>query len=206
MRPKGQERRRKESLRSDGSVIRIGRQPNIPGDVPKNTRMPNRHHRRVISRRLKCIYVPSQDLKQLGRETRKHPRNQIQHLIKMVDAYGFVLPILIDDQNRVVNGWALVLAARELGIDEIPAVPLSHLNDTKLRALRIALNKITELSSWNDAELNLEIQEIFQIEPCLPLGIDVPTLDLILDGTGSDEEDDCPMLGERVVPHCRDGE
>jgi DNA modification methylase len=146
------------------------------------------------------------DLKQLGRETRRHPSEQIDQLVIGLKSYGFVLPIPVDREKRVIDGWALVLAAKKLGLAEIPVVYIRDLTDAKLRALRIALNKISEMSSWNDAELKLEIQEIFQIEADLPLGIDVPTLDLILDGTGSDEEDDYPAIDEAADPQCRRGD
>ncbi len=146
------------------------------------------------------------ELKQLGRQTRRHPPEQIDHLVKLLKAYGFVIPILVDQEKRVINGWAVVTAAKKLGLSKIPVVCNLDLRDVELRALKIALNKISELSSWDDAELKLEIQEIFEIQQDLPLGIDVPTLDIILDGTGFEEEDDCPILEEQIVAHCRIGE
>jgi hypothetical protein len=125
------------------------------------------------------------ELKQLGRQTRRHSPEQIDHLVSLLKAYGFVTPILVDQENRVIDGWAVVMAAKKLGLSKIPVVCNRDLSDVELRALKIALNKIPELSSWEHAELKREIQEIFEIQQDLPLGIDVPTLDIILDGTGS---------------------
>jgi DNA modification methylase len=177
---------------ANGEAIRNNRKPEI--DLPTGKRGANRHQRRSLANLLNCNDVLVADLKPLGHETRQHPRNQIEHLKKMLSAYGVVVPIITDDQNRVVDGRAVVIAAKELGISTISAVRISHLSDNQLRALRVALNKIVGLSSWNEPELKIEIEEILQIDPGLPLAIDNPTLDLILDGTGADEEDDCPVI------------
>jgi hypothetical protein len=78
----------------------------------------NRHRRRAILRHLKVKRVPVGELKPLGRETRQHPPVQIQKIVASLNAYGLVLPILTDTQNRVIKGWALVLAGRQLGLAE----------------------------------------------------------------------------------------
>jgi DNA modification methylase len=150
--------------------------------------------------------VSIDELKQLGRPTRRHPAEQIDHLIRLLKAYGFVVPILVDQEKRVIDGWAVVLAAKKAGLTKIPVVHNRDLSDVELRGLKIALNKISELSSWNETELKLEIQEILEIEQDLPLGIDVPTLDIILDGTGWDDEDEYPSIDERAHPQCKQGD
>ena len=98
----------------------------------------------ALSRNLTPQLVPIADCKPLGRETRKHPPQQVRKLAASVDRFGFVLPILIDAKQRVVGGWGLVLAARQLGLTEVPAVSLTDLSDADLRVLRLALNRITE--------------------------------------------------------------
>ena len=68
-----------------------------------------------LSRDLAPRLVPVAGCKPLGRETRKHPPQQVRKLAASLDRFGFVLPILIDAEGRVVAGWGLVLAARRLG-------------------------------------------------------------------------------------------
>ncbi|MBR1156000.1 DNA methyltransferase [Bradyrhizobium sp. JYMT SZCCT0428] len=153
-------------------------------------------------RDLAITYVDIAELKPLGRPTRRHSPEQIDHLVSLLKAYGFVTPILVDHKKRVIDGWGVVTAAKKLGLSKIPVVCNRDLSDVELRALKIALNKISELSSWDDAELKLEIQEILEIRQDLPLAIDVPTLDIILDGTGFEEEDDRPVMEEQIVAHC----
>ena len=81
----------------------------------------------VLSRDLTPQLVPIASCKPLGRESRKHPPQQVRKLAASLDRFGFVLPILIDPDGRVVAGWGLVLAARQLGLGEVPAVSLTDL-------------------------------------------------------------------------------
>ena len=97
-----------------------------------------------LSRDLAPQLVPVADCKPLGRETRKHPPHQVRKLAASLKRFGFVLPILIDTEGRVVGGWGLVLAARQLGLSEVPAVRLTDLSEAELRMLRLALNRMTE--------------------------------------------------------------
>jgi ParB-like chromosome segregation protein Spo0J len=77
-------------------------------------------------------------LKPLGRESRKHPPVQIRKLQASIEQFGFVLPIVIDATNRVIAGWGLALAAKKLGLPEVPAVTIADLDEAKLRMLRLA--------------------------------------------------------------------
>src|SRR2546430_16121253 len=92
----------------------------------------------AVSRDLTPKLVPIAGCKPLGRETRKHPPGQVRKLAASLERFGFVLPILIDHEQRVVAGWGLVLAARQLGLTEGPAVGINGLCSAELRALRLS--------------------------------------------------------------------
>jgi ParB-like chromosome segregation protein Spo0J len=81
----------------------------------------------ALSRDLTPRLVPVAGCRPLGRGTRKHPPQQVRKLAASLDRFGFVLPILTDTEGRVVAGWGLVLAARQLGLSEVPAVSLTDL-------------------------------------------------------------------------------
>jgi ParB-like chromosome segregation protein Spo0J len=66
-------------------------------------------------------------LKPFSRQVRGYKASQIRKLARSVDSFGFVLPILIDEADRVIGGWALVLAAQRLGLTEIPAITVTNL-------------------------------------------------------------------------------
>ena len=66
--------------------------------------------------------------------------------------------------SRVIAGWGLVLAAKQLGLTEVPAVTIADLDEAKLRMLRLALNRLGEDSSWDLDALTLEFSDILEIE------------------------------------------
>ena len=94
----------------------------------------------AVASNLDPTLLPVSTLRPLGREARKHPPAQVRKLAESLDRFGFVLPILADRENRVVAGWGLVLAARKLGIPDVPVVTVADLEETDLRLLRLALN------------------------------------------------------------------
>ena len=149
----------------------------------------------VVSRNLSSRLVPLEILKPLGRETRKHPASQLRKLAESLEQFGLVLPIVIDAASRVVAGWGLVLAARRLGLVEIPAVTITDLDEPQLRALRLALNRLGEDSSWDPTALTLEFSDLLEMNPRIDLqitGFEVGEIDVSLDGAGADEEDELP--------------
>jgi DNA modification methylase len=162
----------------------------------------NRHARRANIRDLKSKLVDVSVLGQLGGKTREHPTRQVQKIAACLTKFGFVLPILIDPQNRVIAGWAVVLAAKLLGQARVPAVLISDLSDTELRTLRLALNKLSEYATWNEHALCLELTEIVREDPNVDLedtGFEIAELDSILDDGGMDQEDELPVVDEQAV-------
>jgi DNA modification methylase len=147
----------------------------------------------AISRDLNPTLVALEALKPLGRETRKHPPAQIRKLQASIKEFGFVVPVVIDAAQRVVAGHGLVLAARELGFKEVPAVTIFDLDEAKLRALRLALNRLGEDSYWELDAVALEFSDILKIDGEIDLelsGFEMGEIDVLLEGNGNDEEDD----------------
>ena len=156
-----------------------------------------------LSRDLTPQLVPLAGCKPLGRATHKHPPQQVGKLAGCLSWYGFVLPILIDPEGRVVAGWGLVLAARQLGLSEVPAVSLTDLSEAELRMLRLALNRITEDSAWDQEALCLEFSDLLELEPQIDLevsGFEIGEIDVHLGGRGVDEEDDLPKIENGTTP------
>ena len=125
--------------------------------------------------------VPIERLRPFSRQVRRHAATQIRKLAKSVDSFGFVLPILIDGTNRVVGGWALVLAAQKLGLTEIPAVTVTDLSELELHALRLALNRLSEDGAWDRQELAFELKELIDLGFEIDLtGFEIAEIDLVI--------------------------
>src|SRR5271156_667575 len=157
----------------------------------------------AVSRDLNPILVSLDALKPLGRLTRKHPPKQIQKLAESLEEIGFVLPLVIGAESRVVAGWGLVLAARKMGLTEAPAVIISDLDEAKLRLLRLALNRLGEESSWDAEALKLEFCEVLEISGEIDLrisGFEMGEIDVAMSMSGDDEEDVLPAPNEGEPP------
>jgi hypothetical protein len=61
-----------------------------------------------------------------------------------IRTFGFNVPILVDDQLRVIVGHGRLLACQELGWTEMPTISLGHLSDAQARAFMIADNRLTK--------------------------------------------------------------
>ncbi|MEA2907853.1 MAG: hypothetical protein QOI12_5240 [Alphaproteobacteria bacterium] len=162
-----------------------------------------------LSRDLVPQLVPVAGCKPLGRATRKHSAHQVHKLAESLNRFGFVLPILIDSQGRVVAGWGLVLAARRLGLTEVPAVSLTDLSDADLRMLRLALNRLADDAAWDCEALSLEFSDLLELDPAVELqasGFEVGEIDGLLDRDGLDQEDDLPKIDTEIMPVSRLGD
>lgn len=143
---------------------------------------------------LNPVYIPIGELKPLGSQTRRHPQSQIDKLAASLREFGFVLPIVVDAMRRVVAGWALVLAAKFLGLDVVPAVTVVDLSEVQLRMLKLTLNRLAEDASWDLQALRLELTELLTIAPQIDLqltGFSTGELDVAI-SESDDLEDDLP--------------
>src|SRR5215471_20866269 len=147
----------------------------------------------AVSRDLHPRLIDVDRLRPLGRPTRK--------LQASIEQFGFVLPIVIDEIDRVVAGWGLVLAAGKSGHGQVPAVTLSGLREAELRTLRLALNRLGEDSSWDTDVLALEFADILELDVDIDLqisGFEIAEIDTLLEGNDAEEEDEIPVLEENM--------
>lgn len=62
---------------------------------------------------------------------------------------GVCVPVIIDSDGTVLDGWARVEAARQIGLTRLPCVVAGHLTPTERRLLRIAVNRLGEKGRWD---------------------------------------------------------
>lgn len=120
------------------------------------------------------------------RNAKQHPDAQVAQIAASIREFGWGSPILVDGSNNVIAGHGRLLAARKLGMSEVPVVSMDHLSDTQRRALILADNKIGENASWENDLLGLELAELKDAG-----------FDLALTGFSS-EEWDALIAGEDV--------
>jgi DNA modification methylase len=112
----------------------------------------------------------------------------------------------VSADGEIIAGHGRLLAAEHLGLEEIPVIVLEHLSEAQRRAYRIADNKLTDLSDWNEVELAKELNVLRLDEFDLALtGFDDAEIDrLIADLVGEDapvrdDEDDIRPVPDEPV-------
>src|SRR3984893_13382992 len=145
----------------------------------------------TVPSRLAVTYRAVGDLIPDPRNSRTHPKRQIDQLRESIKAFGFTNPILADPEGHIIAGHGRLQAARAMGFNEVPTIILSGLSETQKRALRIADNKIALNASWDLQILQLELGELssldVDIDPTLT-GFSTGEIDVIL--TSATDPDD----------------
>jgi DNA modification methylase len=92
--------------------------------------------------------------------SRTHSDEQVAQVAASIKEFGFTNPVLIDGEKGIIAGHGRVLAARKLGMDEVPCIELAHLTKAQKRAYIIADNKLALNSGWDDEMLKLEFEQL----------------------------------------------
>lgn len=133
-----------------------------------------------------------------GKNAKKHDKRQINNVAESIKQYGFVQPIVVDRNGVIVIGHCRALAAKKLGMEEVPCVCVDDLTPEQVNALRLVDNKSNE-SDW---DFDLLADE-------LP-GLDLSAFDfdwgLPEDQTEDVVEDEAPEVDEESEPITKMGD
>jgi hypothetical protein len=117
-----------------------------------------------------------------AKNARIHNEAQIAQIAGSIKEFGFNNPILIDKDNGIIAGHGRVLAARKLGLKEVPTIQLDHLSETQRRAFILADNRIAMNSHWDEEILSLELSDLKHALDLTDLGFEVAELDKLMNG------------------------
>ena len=188
-----------QPIRDRRRPINAGTSPSTPGGA-SNQLSPSQQDelRRAEQARMFIVYVAISELTLPKRHARRHSKKQIQQIAAAITEFGFINPVVIDKDGRVICGTARVLAALLLGIKEIPTIRVEYLSEAQKIAYAIADNRLAELASWDEATLATLFKEIEELEAGLNLeitGFDTSEIDRLveaLDQGPSSPEDEVP--------------
>src|SRR5262249_13687444 len=108
----------------------------------------------------KIRYVPISGLTLRANNPRTHSRRQIKQIARSIERFGFVNPILVDGNGKVICGHGRVAGARLLGIESVPTIALEHLSEAELRAYVITDNRLAEKAGWDNEILSIELTSL----------------------------------------------
>lgn len=92
-----------------------------------------------------------------------NPRNNteaVQFVANSIKEFGFKVPLVVDNNSIVVCGHTRLLAAKQLGIEEVPCIIADDLTDEQIKAFRLADNKVSEIATWDLSALVDELKDI----------------------------------------------
>jgi len=99
-----------------------------------------------------------------ARNARTHSEEQIKQIQASIREFGFVNPVIIDDNYNIIAGHGRVAAARAEGMQEVPCVFVGHLTETQKRAYILADNKLALNAGWDPELLKIEIDELHSLD------------------------------------------
>lgn len=98
-----------------------------------------------------------------ARNSRTHSDAQITKIAASIKEFGFLNPVIIDSDNGIVAGHGRVLAAKKLGMAELPVIEANHLTDAQRRAYVIADNRLALDADWDIDMLKVEFDELLDL-------------------------------------------
>jgi DNA modification methylase len=131
-----------------------------------------------------------------ARNSRTHSDGQVAQIASSIKEFGFTNPVLIDVGGGIIAGHGRVLAARKLGMSEVPCIRLDHLTEAQKRAYVIADNRLALNSGWDTEMLKVEFADLQELGFDLELtGFDLDEIKELLEPSvidGLTDEDAVP--------------
>jgi hypothetical protein len=95
-----------------------------------------------------------------ARNARTHSDEQVAQIAASIKEWGWTTPVLVDEDGQIIAGHGRVMAARKLGIEEVPVMIARGWSEAQRRAYVLADNKIALNSGWDMDLLKVELQDI----------------------------------------------
>lgn len=159
-----------------------------------------------------CL-IAIDELKPHPGNARTHTKKQILQIAKSIKTFGFTNPVLVDEAGNILAGHGRIEAAKQLGMESVPAIRLGDMTEPEKRAYIIADNRLAELAGWDRELLAVEFQYITELDLDFDLtltGFETADIDLVFSEYAEDgehlEEDEVPVVDPAEPPVTRTGD
>lgn len=137
-----------------------------------------------------------------ARNARLHTNAQVDQIAESIRTFGFTVPVIVDHKGEIIAGHGRVMAARRLGLTEVPAVAISEgeWSEEQKRAYRIWDNQSALLSEWSPEMLKVELSALKLAEFPLQLtGFDDKDLVSYMAGVNARPPEQFPEVGDGIA-------
>ena len=135
--------------------------------------------------------VKIEKLKPYEKNARTHSEEQIAKIVRSIEEFGFINPVLIDGDFGIIAGHGRVMAAKKKGMTEVPCLFVEDLTEAQKRAYIIADNKLALDAGWDETILKIELAELQEMDFDISLtGFEMEDIELDDYSSSSVKEDD----------------
>lgn len=141
----------------------------------------------------------------------KNPRDNraaLDAIELSIEEYGFTNPILVNEEKVILAGHTRREAAILAGLERVPYIVVDGLTEAQQKAYRLADNKLSELSIWDEDLLKEELEDLLDEDYDISLTgfSDVDLTDLLKDEENlEDIEPEEPKEKKTTLPMLRFG-
>lgn len=100
------------------------------------------------------------DLVPYVRNARTHSPDQVAQVAASINEWGWTVPVLIDEDGEIIAGHCRILAARKLGIGEVPCMTATGWTKAQKQAYVLADNQLAQNAGWDQELLSVEMQDL----------------------------------------------
>jgi len=154
---------------------------------------------------LQINYKFTENLIPYANNSRTHSDDQINQVASSIKEFGFTNPVLIDEQGGIIAGHGRVMAAKKLGLAEVPTITLEGLTKAQVKAYVIADNQLALNSGWELDVLKLEVETLGEMDFDISLlGFDDSfSLDLL---SGAEDDGNLSLTPEEKLENYMNGD
>lgn len=147
-------------------------------------------------------FIDINELKPYENNARLHPQEQINKIVNSIKEFGFITPVIIDENNTILVGHGRTQAAKAAGLTKVPYRRITNLTDEQKRAYILADNKLSDIAEWDEELLKIELESISL--DMTAFGFDDFNIDIDEDTEAEVVEDEIPETPEEPRAHLGD--
>jgi DNA modification methylase len=157
-------------------------------------------------------WAPIARIRPNPKNPRTHSKKQIKQIAASIRKFGFLNPLIVDDENTILAGHGRLEAARLEGMAHVPIVRSGQLSEAQKRAYLLADNKIALNAGWDEELLALELKALMSTDEFSVdvTGFSIAEVDQLIDGLAPEEPgdpaDDEVANSEEAPSRCRPGD
>lgn len=95
-----------------------------------------------------------------ARNARTHSDAQVAQIAASVKEWGWTTPVLIDEAGSIIAGHGRVMAARKLGLTDVPVIVATGWSKAQKKAYVLADNQLALNAGWDIDLLKIEVGDL----------------------------------------------